>query len=62
MVFTLQEAQEQFGKLIDLAQSGEEVTITLRGKTVAKLVPAEEKPAEQEGRDLVERRLGQDSD
>jgi prevent-host-death family protein len=40
MVFSDHEAKTQFSKLLDLACKGEEVVITRRGKTVAKLVAA----------------------
>jgi prevent-host-death family protein len=34
------EAKNTFGQLLDLAERGEEVTITRHGKAVARLVPA----------------------
>jgi prevent-host-death family protein len=37
---TASEASQQFSKLLELAEAGEEVVITKRGRTVAKLVPA----------------------
>lgn len=42
------EANQHFSKILDAASRGEEVTITRRGKPVAKLVPIEvaEDPAE----------------
>ena len=44
MVYSVHEAKTQFSKLLDLACKGEEVVITRRGKTVAKLVAANDKP------------------
>lgn len=35
------EANQHFSKLLDVASRGEEVTITRRGKAVARLVPVE---------------------
>ena len=45
---TAREANQHFSKILDAASRGEEVTITRRGKPVAKLVPIEvaEDPAE----------------
>ncbi len=45
---TAREANQHFSKILDAAARGEEVTITRRGKPVAKLVPVEvaEDPAE----------------
>jgi prevent-host-death family protein len=45
---TAREANQHFSKILDAAARGEEVTITRRGKPVAKLVPVEvqEEPAE----------------
>lgn len=45
---TAREANQHFSKFLDAASRGEEVTITRRGKPVAKLVPveAEKDPAE----------------
>jgi prevent-host-death family protein len=37
---TAREANQQFSKLLQRAESGEEVVITKRGRAVAKLVPA----------------------
>lgn len=34
------EAKNKFGQLLDLVERGEEVTITRRGREVARLVPA----------------------
>jgi prevent-host-death family protein len=45
MVYSVHEAKTQFSKLLDLACKGEEVVITRRGKTVAKLVAATDKPS-----------------
>jgi len=49
---TAREANQHFSKILDAAARGEEVTITRRGKPVAKLVPvaAPEDPAEAERR------------
>lgn len=38
--FTLAEAKAQLGRLISMAQAGEEVTITKRGGAVVGLVPS----------------------
>lgn len=38
---TAREANQHFSKFLDAAARGEEVTITRRGKPVAKLVPVE---------------------
>jgi len=38
---TAREANQHFSKILDAAARGEEVTITRRGKPVAKLVPVE---------------------
>ncbi len=35
------EAKNRLGSLLDLVEQGDEVTITRRGKAVARLVPAE---------------------
>jgi prevent-host-death family protein len=45
---TAREANQHFSKFLDAASRGEEVTITRRGKPVAKLVPivAEKDPVE----------------
>ena len=43
MTITAKEARKQFKQLVDAAERGETVTITRRGKKVARLVPAEEK-------------------
>lgn len=39
---TAREANQHFSKFLDAASRGEEVTITRRGKPVAKLVPVQE--------------------
>ena len=44
MVYSVHEAKTQFSKLLDLVREGEEVVITRHGKTVAKLVAAQDKP------------------
>ena len=36
------EAKSRFGRLLDWVEAGEEVTITRRGKVVARLVPPKE--------------------
>jgi prevent-host-death family protein len=38
--YTIAEARNSFTKLVDRALAGEEVTITRRGKPVAKIVPS----------------------
>ena len=43
MVYSVHEAKTQFSKLLDLVREGEEVVITRHGKTVAKLVAANDK-------------------
>lgn len=40
----MHEAKTQFSKLLDLVRDGEEVVITRHGKTIAKLVPANDRP------------------
>jgi prevent-host-death family protein len=45
MVYSVHEAKTQFSKLLDLVREGEEVVITRHGKTVAKLVAANDKPS-----------------
>ena len=37
--YTIAEARNSFTKLVDRALAGEDVTITRRGKTIAKIVP-----------------------
>lgn len=39
------EARKKLSDLVNAAERGESVNITRRGRTVARLVPAEEKPA-----------------
>ena len=59
------EANQHFSKILDAAARGEEVTITRRGKPVARLVPIEvtEDPAEvarrAEAREAILNRLEQ---
>ena len=42
--FSLAEAKAQLSKLVDLVESGEQVTITKRGKAVVKIVKSEQPP------------------
>ena len=37
------EAKNKLGQLLDLAEQGEEITITRRGKAVARILPAKPK-------------------
>jgi prevent-host-death family protein len=46
VVYSVHQAKAQFSKLLDLACKGEDVLITRHGKTVAKLVAANDKPRE----------------
>jgi len=39
--YTLSEAKVQLSRLISLAEAGEEITITKRGRAVVKLVPSD---------------------
>ncbi|MBV8657822.1 MAG: type II toxin-antitoxin system prevent-host-death family antitoxin [Burkholderiales bacterium] len=55
--FTLAEARAQFGRLIALVESGEEVTITKRGRAVARVVTSV--PAKQQLPSLAEFRAQQ---
>lgn len=41
------EAKNNFGKLLDLAEAGEEVFITRHGKPIARLAPSRPTPAAQ---------------
>jgi prevent-host-death family protein len=48
IAISAREANQQFARILQLAAEGQEVTITRRGKPVAKLVPAGE-PASADG-------------
>ena len=52
--YTLAEAKAQLSRLISLAQAGEEITITKRGRAVAKIISSE--PSRQQMPSLVEHR------
>lgn len=52
--FTLAEAKAQLSRLVSMVESGEEVTITKRGRAVVKLVPSD--PPRQKMRSLAEHR------
>lgn len=52
--FTLAEAKAQLSRLIELVEAGEDVTITKRGRPVARLVPSS--PARQQLPSLAELR------
>jgi prevent-host-death family protein len=41
----LEEARTHLGRLLSQAEKGETITITKRGKPIARIVPAEEQPA-----------------
>ena len=43
MDFNVHEAKTQFSRLLDLAQQGEQVTITRNGTPVAELIPVRKK-------------------
>ena len=45
------EAKNKLGQLLDLAEQGEEITITRRGKAVARILPA--KPGTGQGHALA---------
>ena len=49
------EAKNKLSELVDRAERGEEVTITRRGKPVAKLVPAGELSRQQRSRQAAQR-------
>ena len=49
------EAKNKLGHLLDLVEQGEEVTITRRGKEVARLVPARLTHSRDEARAAVQR-------
>ena len=44
--YSIAEAKNNLPKLVDRAMAGEEVTITRRGKAVAKIVPQQSTPVE----------------
>ncbi len=54
--FSLAEAKAQLSKLIELAEGGEQVTITKRGKAVVKIVKSD--PPRQFVPSLAEHRAG----
>lgn len=49
------EAKNRLGHLLDLVEQGEEITITRRGKEVARLVPARQTVSRDEARAAVAR-------
>jgi prevent-host-death family protein len=49
------EAKNKLGHLLDLVQQGEEVTITRRGKDVARLVPARGRPGRDQAHAAIRR-------
>jgi prevent-host-death family protein len=53
-IVTAREANQQFSKLLERAESGEVVVITKHGKAVAKLVPMVDPAVETERRKRVE--------
>lgn len=52
--FTLAEAKAQLSRLVSMVESGEEITITKRGRAVVKLVPSD--PPRQKVPSLAEHR------
>ncbi len=52
--FTLAEAKAQLSRLVSMVESGEEITITKRGRAVVKLVPSD--PPRQQMPSLAEHR------
>ncbi len=44
------EAKNRLGRLLDLVEQGEEITITRHGKGVARIVPIRSKPGREEAR------------
>ncbi len=48
----LKEARKRLGDLVRAVEHGESVAITRRGKTVARLVPADEGPSRRKAPDL----------
>lgn len=51
--FALFEAKNRLSELIDRVEAGEEITITRRGKVVARLVPPPVDRVDKEARDAV---------
>jgi prevent-host-death family protein len=49
------EAKNKLGHLLDLVEQGEEITITRRGKEVARLVPARPTHSRDEARAAIQR-------
>ncbi len=49
------EAKNKLGQLLDLVERGEEVTITLHGKPVARLVPAGPTRSREQARAALQR-------
>ncbi len=49
------EAKNKLGQLLDLAEQGEEVTITRHGKMVARIVPAETKDRRRDAHAAIRR-------
>lgn len=45
MQFNVLEARNQLSKLIDAAESGEDIVIARRGKPAVRLVPVDDEPA-----------------
>lgn len=52
--FTLAEAKAQLSRLVSMVESGEEITITKRGRAIVKLVPCD--PPRQKMPSLAEHR------
>ncbi len=49
------EAKNKLGQLLDLAEQGEEVTITRHGKAIARIVPAKPQPSRGEAPAAIRR-------
>jgi len=49
------EAKNRFGRLLDLVENGEEVTITRHGRKVARLIPARHHVNRDEARAALQR-------
>ena len=49
------EAKNKLGHLLDLVEQGEEVTITRRGKDVARIVPARARPRREQAHAAIQR-------
>jgi prevent-host-death family protein len=49
------EAKNKLGQLLDLVEQGEEVTITRRGKVVARIVPARSRRGRDEALAAIQR-------